>query len=319
MHKLNRIIFSLMVLVLAGCAKSQTVISGVDEREANLIVVFLDSKGIKAIKAKQASGGIGAQNKETLYDIQVEQNRVIESMAILNQNGLPRQRGTNLLDLFAKQGLMTTDKEEQIRYQAGLEQQIANTILMIDGVIDATVQLSFPPTDVTTTEQKNEHVTAAVYVKHQGVVDDPNAHLDTKIKRLVSGSVNGLSVDDVTVVSDRSRFTDITVADLNQQPANQGYVKIWGIVMSQESAATFRLIFFTVLILGTVFAALFGWLMWKFYPTLKKMGGLSEMFKSKPVMATKDEGEPAQGTAPEEHEQPEEGHGYPPQQPPPME
>ncbi len=56
-----------------------------------------------------------------------------------------------------------------------------------------------------------QRVTAAVYVKHQGIVDDPNSHLISKIKRLVAGSVTGLDINDVTVISDRSRFTDVTL------------------------------------------------------------------------------------------------------------
>ena len=84
----------------------------------------------------------------------------IEAIAYLNQNGFPREKGSTLLELFAKQGLMTSDKEETIRYQAGLAQQLTNTILMIDGVIEANVQISFPPEDTglgQSTEKKTNH------------------------------------------------------------------------------------------------------------------------------------------------------------------
>ena len=48
-------------------------------------------------------------------------------------------------------------------------------------------------------------------MKHQGVLEDPNSHIEIKIKRLIAGSVSGLSYDDVAVISDRSRFSDITL------------------------------------------------------------------------------------------------------------
>jgi type III secretion protein J len=186
---------------------------------------------------------------------------------------------------------MTTDKEETIRYQAGLSQQITNTILMIDGVIDASVQLSFPPetTGLPGEMATPQKITAAVYVKHQGVVDDPNTHLENKIKRLVSGSVTGLDINDVTIVSDRSRFTDVAPLKTGEKisPKGKDYVSIWSIVMSKDSAKRFRFLFF--FLIGTsIFLALFlGWLIWKVYPVFKKRGGFKELLNPIPIMTNK--------------------------------
>ena len=219
----------------------------------------------------------GAGNGPTLYSISVESDQATQAMAILNQNGLPRKKGTNLLDLFAKAGLMTSDKEETIRYQAGLAEQLANMIRKIDGVIDADVQLSFPVEStspigpVAGTQAPVQKITAAVYVKHQGVLDDPNTHLVTKIKRLIAGSVTGLDINDVTVISDRSRFTDLTLTPSAEalEPKTKEYVSIWSIVMSKSSASRFRFIFFLLMICAIVFASIVGWMIWKFYPILK--------------------------------------------------
>ncbi len=275
---------------LVGCSTSQEqIISQVDEREANVIIVFLSSKGIPAEKVQAASSGIGGGDSSApLFNITVEKSQMIEAMSLLNQNGLPRKQGTNLLDLFAKQGLMSSDKEETIRYQAGLEQQITNTILLIDGVIDATVQLSFPPdTTALATTVAPTRTTAAVYVKHQGIIDDPNAHLENKIKRLVSGSVNGLDINDVTVVSDRSRFTDIAInAPGDIKGGSREYISIWSIVMNKQSAGRFQFIFFAILSLAIILAAALGWIIWKIYPILRRRG-LKEWFSPVPIMEEK--------------------------------
>lgn len=283
------LLFSLFIL-LTSCENQNSVITGVDEREANLIVVFLESKGITAAKVKSASGGgaVGGGQEAPKFDIAVPDHMAIEAMAVLNRNGLPRKQGTNLLDLFAKSGLMSSDKEETIRYQAGLSQQITNTILMIDGVIDATVQLSFPPETTALTETQQEPITAAVYVKHQGVYDDPNAHLENKIKRIVSGSVTGLDINNVTVISDRSRFTDVSVQQpaIEKMNASKDYVNIWNIVLNKDSALRFRVIFFTLIFLGLICAIVMGWLIWKFYPILRNKGGLKELLSPKPLSST---------------------------------
>jgi len=268
-----------MIVFLTSCENRQSVITGVDEREANLIVVFLDSKGIIAQKKPMPTGGAGGETGPARFSIDVEPKNVIQAMAFLNQNGLPRKQGTTLLELFAKSGLMSTDREETIRYQAGLEQQIMNTIMRIDGVIDSAVQISFPPAEGAGASAK---ITASVYVKHQGIIDDPNSHLETKIKRIVSGAVNGLDINDVSVVSDRSRYTDISPQDFKAiDPKTREYINIWSLVMSKQSLPKFRMLFFSLTLLVLAFGITSGWLIWKIYPFLRKKG-LKALFQVEP-------------------------------------
>lgn len=291
---MKHILFSLLILFsLVGCMKkSQAIVSNVDEREANIIIVFLESKGITASKGEMSTAGaVGGGPTTPKFNIFVDAADEVRAMSILNSNGLPRRQGVNLLQLFAAQGLMTTATEENIRYQAGLTSQITNMILMIDGVIDANVQISFPEQTsvgggaVATTPQK---VTASVYVKHQGIMDDPNSHLEMKIKRLVAGSIQGLDMNDVTIVSDRSRLTDITI---NGERMGGGkpeeYVKIWSMVISKDSARQFRSIF-VMLLLGLILLALIaGWMMWKVYPIIRTNGGIVQFFNPIPFLKRK--------------------------------
>lgn len=275
-----------LLAFLTGCETPRTIVNNVPEREANEIIVFLASHGIHAEKQAASSSGPGGGTDTNLWSIAVDESKMTEAMSILNQNGLPRVRGTTLLQLFEKAGLMSSEKEETIRYQAGLAEQIGNMIRMIDGVIDAQVQLSIPKDESIIPGQKApEKTTASIYVKHQGILDDPNSHLVTKIKRLVAGSVPGLDVNNVTVVSDRSRFTDITLGEGAQAitPGTKQYVSIWSIVMSKQSAARFRTLFFILSFCAILFAVIIGWLMWKFYPILKKHGGIKQLLHPLPV------------------------------------
>lgn len=268
-------LFPLFILLfLAGCGVNDIIVNNVDEREANEIVVYLASKGISAQKI-QIPVETGAVNTVVQFNIAVDSESATESMSYLNRIGLPRIQGTNLLTLFAKSGLMSSDREETIRYQAGLAEELKNTILKIDGVLDANVQISFPSAELTSTPGAViPKTTASVYVKHQGVLEDPNSHLETKIKRLVSSSINGLAFEDVTVISDRARLADI---QLNMQNENIGpkhvqdaYVSIWSIVMTKSSLGKFRFIFFSLIILNLLFATALGYLAYRFYPELLK-------------------------------------------------
>jgi type III secretion protein J len=266
--------FFILAILLVSCESSKTIVNNIDERAANEIVVYLASKGIASqkIQAGTTGPGTGASN---LWNIYVDEKNQVDAMALLNQIGLPRIQGTNLLTLFDGKGLMTSDKEETIRYQAGIEEELKNIIKKIDGVLDADVRISFPQSqEVGFTTTQAPKIKAAVYVKHQGVFDDPNLHLDSKIKRLVAGSIDNLSFDDVTIISDKSKIADILMTPdmkaLGPKALDKEYVKIWSIIMTKSSAGKFRAIFFTMIFLIFIFAGIMGLLIYKFYPELQK-------------------------------------------------
>ncbi len=282
---ISRIFSVLIFFMLLGCQDKTEIVSNIDEREANLIVVFLESKGISATKKVMAvqageSGGIAK------FNIVASREKAIEAMTLLNQNGLPKRVGPSLLELFAPSGLMNSDKQETIRYQAGLAQQIQNTLMMIDGVIDVSVQISFPAAE--TTAEAPNRITAAVFVKHQGIVDDPNSHLESKIKRLVAGSVNGLEISDVTVVSDRSRLNDITMSPEQGRYA-QDFAQIWSITMTKRSLGVFRFIFGFLLTFIVLLLVALGWILYKAYPLIRENGGFKEFFIPIPMIGRKKE------------------------------
>lgn len=271
---MNKLLSLLFLLLLAGCARNQAIVNNVDERDANEIVVFLASKGISAQKVAAAASAGGTAPVD-MYNISVDNAQSTEAMALLNRQGLPRRQGATLLTLFAKSGLMSSGREETIRYQAGLAEELSNTIRKIDGVLDADVQISFPPTEaVPMPGVAPPKTTAAVYVKHQGIMEDPNSHMEVKIKRLLAGSINGLSFDDVSVISDRSRLADINLQQgaelIGPKALQQTYVSIWGLVLTKSSLARFRFIFFLFIALLLLFGGGIGWLVYKFYPLMLK-------------------------------------------------
>ncbi len=183
-------------LMLTGCDPSLVIVNDLDEREANEMLVLLNTHSVYAEKQQNVSGSGGT--KVVTWNLAVPTSKRFEALAFLNANGLPRRRGQTLLSLFSKQGLVSSEMEEQVRYQAGLADQIANTIRKIDGVLDADVQLSIPQEEGIPGQTKPKPVTASVYIKHNGVLDDPNSQLENKVKRLVSGSIPGLGFDDVS-------------------------------------------------------------------------------------------------------------------------
>ncbi|MBS0635580.1 MAG: type III secretion inner membrane ring lipoprotein SctJ [Verrucomicrobia bacterium] len=277
------ILFFLAIIAFAmtGCESNKTIVNGLDEREANEILVLLARENIPAYKLKEKEGGGGGGAKVSLWDIAVDAQDANRAMAILSANGLPRRRGQNLIELFSSGGLVPSDMQEKIRYQAGLADSIASTIRKIDGIVDADVQLSFPEEDPLNPNAAKGQITASVYVKHTGVLDDPNSHLITKIKRLVASSVAGLSFDNVTVIPDRTRFSEMNMS--REMASQQDLVKVWTLIIARESLTRFQTIFFTLSLLVLLLAFCTFWTAWKLLPLLKKRGGIKELFHLSPL------------------------------------
>lgn len=273
----NHLIFLLLgvALLLSGCATQTTIVNNIGEREANEIVVLLASKGIDAAKTPTTVTAIGAAaTAEQKWDITVPSNQITQAIAILNQTGLPRAKGTNLLDLFGPQGLVPSDLQDKIRYQEGLSEQLATTIRKMDGIIDANVQITFPRD-----EETEKELTASVYVKHRGVLDNPNSLMVTKIKRLIASAIPNLTVDNVSVIADRALYADITLGTPEAQlEMRRDYISIWSIVIAKDSVSRFRVIFYTFLILLFLFICSLAWFIWKFYPIIKEKGGWKTLF-----------------------------------------
>ena len=296
--------------LLVGCDSKKTIVNALDEKEANEIIVYLSLRGIDATKVKNNDAAGGGGQPVLLWDISVPAERSTEAMSILNRAGLPRRRGQSLLGIFKNTGLVPTDLQEKIKYQAGLGEQIGSTIRKIDGVIDADVQISFPEEDPLNPGQTKDDITASIYIKHTGVIDDPNTHLATKIKRLVTASVPALQYENVTLVLDRARFSDTpTSALLARTEQDKQYVTTWSLVIAKESLTRFRIIFFAMGSILILILLMFVWLFWKLWPLLTNHGGFKGLFSLHPIAHIDEKKEEEEGDAtaqPEEQEELEE-------------
>lgn len=299
------LLFIVTVFSCTGCNSRSSIVSGLPAREANEIVVLLVSKGVAAQKLAQVSSSTGGGG-EQLWDISVPSSQITEALAILNQAGLPRMKGTSLLDLFAKQGLVPSELQEKIRYQEGLSEQMASTIRKMDGIVDANVQISF-----STDADDHEPLTASVYIKHRGVLDNPNSIMVSKIKRLVASAVPGLEPENVSVISDRAAYSDITINGPWGLTEDIDYVSVWGVILAKHSLTRFRLIFYCLILLLFVLCCSLMWVLWKTHMLIQALGGMKTFFGpvpySKVELDAKKEGEAPKKEGAGEAGAPEEG------------
>jgi type III secretion protein J len=279
-------------LLLTGCDSRAKIVNNLVEREANEIVVLLVSRGIGAEKEEAPATSTGGGGGVVHWNITVPAHQITDAISVLNSSGLPRTRGTTLLDLFGEQGLVPSEMQDRVRYQEGLSEQLANTIRMMDGIVDASVQITFPQGD---DEEHRKNLTASVLVKHRGILDNPNSLTVTKIKRLVASSLPGLEVENVTVIPDRSLTSDITLQQL-QLAEDLEYVSIWGIVIAKVSAGSFQILLYILLTIIFFFALALIWICWKFSPFLLHNEGYKQLITLAPIAFNK---QPAKSAAAE--------------------
>ncbi len=173
-------------LLLAGCEKDATLHSGLEERQANLVMAALLDSGISCRKAP---------GEEGTWNVLVSEGRFAEAVNLLERRGLPRQPRQGIGEVFKKTGMISSPSEERIRFMDALAQDIARTIQMIDGVVDARVHVVLPENDPFARNALPS--SAAVAIRSRWDVDLTD--LVPSVKGLVKNAIEGLAYEKIQV------------------------------------------------------------------------------------------------------------------------
>ncbi|RJF92790.1 EscJ/YscJ/HrcJ family type III secretion inner membrane ring protein [Noviherbaspirillum saxi] len=182
-------LFILALASLAGCKEDTTLLTGLNDADANEVLATLQDDGIPAHKKVSKDG----------VSIGIGEADLSRATAVLNAKGLPRRRQTKLGEVFKKEGLVSSPLEERARYIYALSQELEFTLMQIDGVILSRVHVVLPEKVA-----PGEPVTpssAAVFIKHDRSLDADL--ILPRIRQLVARSIPGLGVavqDKISVV-----------------------------------------------------------------------------------------------------------------------
>ncbi len=161
----------------------------------------LSGSDASAIVDKLTADGTPYQLTDGGSTITVPQDSVYSERVKLSGAGLPSgdQTGYALLD---KQGLTTSQFQQQVNYQRAVEGELEKTINAIQGVRSAVVHLAIPQQSVFTNDKTKP--TASVLIATQ-----PGASLTSEqvqaVTNLVSASIPGMSASDVSVSDSTGR------------------------------------------------------------------------------------------------------------------
>src|ERR687889_438891 len=183
------LMLAFLMMRMASAPSYTTLMAGVDPKAVGKVTEALDSKGVK----------YEVQNNGTA--IAVDKGQVADARIALAEKGLPNTAQPGM-ELFDKQKLGASDFQQQVTYQRALEGQLAGTIGQIDGVGGATVQLVLPQDQLF--ESKQTSAKASVLLSNPGDSLQPGAVRG--IAQLVSGSVHGLSTEQVSITDNTGQL-----------------------------------------------------------------------------------------------------------------
>lgn len=190
---------SLLVVALLvwpmGCEKdSDSILSGLSQKEANNVLLVLKNNGIDAQKTTDQ------QRSSTTYGIAVEKNDVSNALKILINHRLPPTHRAGLKDVYVlgASNMIPTKSDEVAKATMASQGEIENLIKTIPSVLDARVVLALPLNYGLV--QRKQQKTASVAVIAKSPQKNDSALTREEVAKMVAYAIGLTSVDQVNVI-----------------------------------------------------------------------------------------------------------------------
>ena len=177
---------ALAAMLLAGCDKEATLHSGLGERQANLVMAALLDAGITCRKTP---------GEEGTWNVLCSEAKFAQAVNLLERQGLPREPRQGIGEVFKKTGMISSPSEERIRFMDALAQDLARTISMIEGVVDARVHVVLPENDPFARNALPSSAAVAIRSRWNADITD----LVPSVKALVKNAIEGLQYEKIQV------------------------------------------------------------------------------------------------------------------------
>jgi flagellar M-ring protein FliF len=155
----------------------------------------LDGKDVQQVSRELAAAGIPYEMTADGAGIQVPAETLDKARMEVAAKGMPLT-GRLGFELFDKPNWVGSEFDERVNYQRALEGELEHTIGTLGVVKSARVHLVLPQPSLFTAEEKVAKASVVLKLKRASV--DPEQA--DAIRSLVAGSVENLSVDQVTLV-----------------------------------------------------------------------------------------------------------------------
>lgn len=191
-------VFLACVAALAtGCGPDQSLVSGLDELEANEILVVLHSKGIDGEKHKD-------EGRVVTFSVMVKGVDSDDALRLLVANKLPRTRSQGLKEVYPPGGggLIPTKSEEKAKFLMAMQGEIERKLKSLPGIVQAHVSVVQPDKDIVRNlDTPPPPATASVAVVYNAIDERGSATVkEDEVRALVAASIEDLHQANVMVV-----------------------------------------------------------------------------------------------------------------------
>ncbi|RAL24917.1 hypothetical protein DL240_01530 [Lujinxingia litoralis] len=214
-------------VALFALACTEPLHHGLDEAQANQMVVELSRAGFAAVKEPDPAD-------PALWVVKVPRVERVEAWERLEQAGLPRPAESGFGDFYPGAGLIPTAQEERVVLQYATAQEIRTSLLKIDGVVDAHVHLVLPQkARVQLSNAPRPEPRASVLVRWRTLEEEGPAVGPDEIRALVAGAVEELQPDQIEVVMTRVQMPPA-------QEREAIFAEVGPLIVAPQSAALVR-------------------------------------------------------------------------------
>lgn len=198
-HSRNLLLGAFALVFFTGCSSPQTILSGLSEKDANLVVVVLQSQDISATKvATAAQAGQAAS-----FSITVSGSDAKDALKILVDNKIPKGQSAGYAGVYAGgSGIIPSSTQEKAQYLMALQGEIENMLLVLPGIVQASVVLVLPdPTLIRDPSAPAPKSSASVAIVYNPSDAQGNAQVSAyDIQYLVASAVPDLPANNITVL-----------------------------------------------------------------------------------------------------------------------
>lgn len=194
MKRLSFVLCLMSLSLLVGCDEQTTLFSGLEESQANAVMAALLDDDIQCVKSPGDEG---------TWNVRINASEFAAAANLCESRGLPRRKLQGIGECFKKTGMISSPSEERIRFMDAVAQDLAKTISMIDGVVDARVHVVLPENDPFAKNTLPSSAAVAVRARWDADLTENVP----QIKSLVKNAIEGLAFEKiaVTIFQDRKK------------------------------------------------------------------------------------------------------------------
>jgi type III secretion protein J len=194
LHRRALVVATLALALLATACGEAEIVHGLDEREANAILVVLDTEEIEARKEIE-------EGRVITWKVLVPAKHAADARRLLVDYELPQPRSNRLKDVFAEGGMIPTQSEEKAKMLVGIQGEIEQKLKLIPGVLDVHAQVVIPDKEAVRDVAAARPLPMAAVVIVYLPLDGKLPYNVEDVQKAVAASVEDMTPERVTVLS----------------------------------------------------------------------------------------------------------------------